>query len=298
MKSKFFKIRSTVLSTVFGMSLLLFSMGILGVAVLGWSLIEKSAKKDISVDVTFRESAREVDVLKMEKEIASIGGVRQATYVSPDSAMSLIMDQMGEDAFEILEGAQVFRPSVNVKFDMPYINVDSVEQFKANILLGNEILIESVDYNKKQFAEVSSTFSGLKLPLIVIACVLLFISITLIYNTIRLAVFSKRFTIKTMQLVGAKTSFIRRPFLMGAIGQGFVSGVLAVLFLLLFAYGMSHLSMGWVQLLVNKVDVLQEELLIFAALFAGLIILGIFISFISTYLALNKYIWIKTDKLY
>jgi cell division transport system permease protein len=294
----FFKIKSTVVSTVFGMSLLLFTMGVLAVGVLGWSIFEKNAKQNSFADVTFRESAREVDVLKKEKEIAAITGIREAIYVSPDSAQALMMERMGEDAFEILDGAQAFKPSITVKFESEYINVDSVESFKNNLLIGNEELIESVDYNKKQFAEVSSNFSNLKFPILIIAGMLLVISIILIYNTIRLAVFSKRFTIKTMQLVGAKSNFIRRPFLKAAIGQGFVSGVLAVLLLLLFAYIMTHISMQWVQLVVEQFELLKQEWVSVATIVGGLVVLGIFISFISTYFALNKYIWIKTDKLY
>jgi len=280
------------------MSLLLFLLGLLGLVGVWWSNFEKEAKKDISVDIFFRDNAREVDVLKMEKELSTEIGVVQATYVSPDSAKALMMRNLGEESFEILDGANPLKASINVKFDAAYIQLDSVKAFKNRVQLGNEVLIESVDYNEKQFLEASGVFADQRLPMLVIAGILLFICVTLIFFTIRLAVFSKRFTIRTMQLVGAKSSFIRRPFLLGAIGQGFTAGVIAILLLMVFGLFLQNVFPSWIINLTLTEEIFKEQMLIFAMIFSGLIFLGIFISFFATYFALNRYIWIKTDKLY
>ncbi len=297
--SKFkLKIRGTVISTVLGMSLLLFLLGVLSLVGVWWNNFEKEAKKDISIDVFFRDNAREVDVLKMEKELATEPGVAEARYVSPDSAKALMMQNLGEESFDILDGANPLKASINIKFQTEYINLDSIKNFKSRILNGNEVLIESIDYNERQFLEASGVFANQKFPMYIIAGILLFICVTLIFNTIRLAVFSKRFTIRTMQLVGAKSSFIRRPFLFAAIGQGFTSGIVAILLLIGFGFFLQNVFPSWIVNLTLSEEVFKEQMLIFASIFVGLLILGIFISFFATYFALNKYIWIKTDKLY
>ncbi len=294
------RFRGTVISTVLGMSLLLFLLGLLAFVGVSWMNFEKKAKKDVSVDIYFREIAREVDVLKMEKELLGEPGVSMAQYVSPDSAKALLMQNLGEESFDILDGSNPLKASINVKFDMEYVNVDSVKKFKERVLKGNEVLIESVDYNERQFMEVSNTFLDLKTPMYIIAGILLFISVSLIFFTIRLAVFSKRFTIRTMQLVGAKSSFIRRPFLINALGQGFVAGMLAILLILGFGYILKETGMlsSWVVNLVSDPDFFKENVTLYGMIFAGMVVLGIFISFFATYFALNKYIWVKTDKLY
>lgn len=297
-KGKKVKVRSTVVGTVLGMSLILFTMGGLALGVYAWNIFETKAKESTMADVWFRQNANEQDVLRMSAEISSMSGIREAVYVSPDSAQALMMERMGEESFDILDGAQAFKPSVNIKFDAEYINIDSVESLKKKILASNPELIESMDYNKKQFAEVSDNFSNLKYPILLIALVLLSICVILIYNTIRLAVFSKRFTIKTMQLVGAKSNFIRRPFLLDAIWQGMISGILAIILLMLFGFIMGKISMQWVDILVQQFEIVSQNWIPLASILLGIILLGIFISFVSTYFALNKYIWIKTDKLY
>jgi cell division transport system permease protein len=291
-------IKSTVISTVLGMSLLLFLLGLLVLAIWGYDNLEKEAKKTAHVDIFFREDAKEVDVLKMEKELSAQEHVRLAKYVSQDSAKALMMQRMGEDAFDILDGANPFRASIAVHLNPEYINLDSVEHFKQQVISGNEMLIESVDYDKKQFAEISDTFKSLRIIVLVVAFVLLFICIALIYNTIRLAVFSKRFTIRTMQLVGAKTSFIRRPFLWSAIGQGLIAGMIAVILLVLFHFLLVKINPLYVSKIVENEQVFKNELLNFGMIFGGIIAMGVIISYISTFFALHKYLWIKADKLY
>jgi cell division transport system permease protein len=291
-------IKSTVISTVLGMSLLLFLLGLLVLAIWGYDNLEKEAKKTAHVDIFFREDAKEVDVLKMEKELSAQEHVRLAKYVSQDSAKALMMQRMGEDAFDILDGANPFRASIAVHLNPEYIHLDSVEHFKQKVISGNEMLIESVDYDKKQFSEISDTFKSLRIIVLVVAFVLLFICIALIYNTIRLAVFSKRFTIRTMQLVGAKTSFIRRPFLWSAIGQGFIAGMIAVILLVLFHFLLVKINPLYVSKIVENEQIFKNEMLNFGMIFGGIIAVGVIISYISTFFALHKYLWIKADKLY
>ena len=292
------KLGRTGTSTVIGISLLLFLLGVFAYILMILTTSADKMKEQLVVDILFREEAREVDILKMEKELAAMPHVLTAQYVSKDSAKALMMERLGHDSFDILDGANPLRPSIAVNLASSYVNVDSADSFKNTVLNGNEHVIEEVSYDQTQFTELSSTFSWLRFVILTIGAILLFIAMALINNTIRLSVYSKRFTIKTMQLVGAKPSFIRRPFLLNAIGQGFLSGVIAVGLLVGFGYLFAEVSPAQIERISSSEVQLQKEFQIFATLFGGIILLGIFVSWVSTYFALSKYIWIKTEKLY
>ncbi len=281
-----------------GISLLLFLLGIFSYILALSTSTAESIKEQLMVDIDFREDAREVDILKMEKELAAKPYVLSAQYVSKDSSKALMMRQMGDETFDILDGSNPIKPSIAVNLSAEYVNVDSAKKFEENIMSGNEHLIEDVYYNEKQFMELSDNFKNIKVFILILAGLLVLITMALINNTIRLAVYSKRFTIKTMQLVGAKPGFIRRPFLLSAIGQGFLSGIIAVLLLIGFGYLLLEINPDWGKSLTRSEAQLQKEFQIFAYLFGGIVLIGMFISWISTYFALSKYIWIKTDKLY
>lgn len=288
----------TATSTVVGISLLLFLLGIFAYVLVLSNGVAQRSKEQLEVDVLFRDLASEADILKMEKELSSRSYVLMAKYVSKDSAKAIMMKLYGDETFDILGGENTMQPSISVQLASDYINVDSARNFKTNLLNGNEYLIEDVSYNESQLSEINTVFTNLKYVVLAIGVLLLFVAMALINNTIRLAVYSKRFTIKTMQLVGAKPSFIRRPFLLNAIGQGFISGVIAVLLMILFGYAFKDFDPGSIARISASEEQLKQELTIFILLFSGIIFLGIFISWVSTFFALSKYIWIRTEKLY
>jgi cell division transport system permease protein len=285
-------------ATVVGISLLLFLLGVFAYILATLTTSADTMKEQLVVDILFREEAREVDILKMEKELSAMPHVLAAQYVSKASAKALMMERLGDDSFDILDGANPLRPSIAVNLASDYVNADSAMSFQNKVLSGNEHVIEDVSYDSTQFLELTNTFSWLRLIILTIGAILLFIAMALINNTIRLTVYSKRFTIKTMQLVGAKPSFIRRPFLYNALGQGLLSGIIAVGLLVVFGYFFGQISPGQIDRITANEVQLQKEFKIFALLFGGIILLGIFVSWVSTYFALSKYIWIKTEKLY
>ena len=139
--------------------------------------------------------------------------VKQATFISKENAKKIMMKEVGEDAFEILDGVNPLPTSIHVNLTADYVNPDSAEKFAKSIMKGNEHLVSEVAYNEAQFLEIGNVFKNFELIMLFLSGTLLLVATLLIYNTIRLAVFSKRFLLRTMQLVGAKSSFIRRPFL-------------------------------------------------------------------------------------
>ena len=300
MKSKRHKSNSLAeLSTIFGMTLLLTLFGVF--VYFMWTANKKSAeiKEQLSMDILFHETVDESIVRMMEKKLKSMDGiVKKALYVSKEDAQKLMLKHVGKDAFEILDGVNPLPSSIHVNLSSNYVNPDSAANFAAQITKGNEHIISEVAYNESQFLEIGTVFKNFELIMLFIAGVLLIIAILLIYNTIRLAVFSKRFMIRTMQLVGAKSFFIRRPFILKAFYQGLISAILAVLFLLSLWYSFTIINPNIISELSTDKFLLNNEILEFSVIAIGILITGILISVVSTYFALNKFIWVKSEKLY
>ncbi len=296
--SKRVHIKTAEISTVLGMSLLLFLLGLLAYVLVITDKAASEIKEQLVVDVYFRDNAREVDVRKLEKELVALPYVISANYVSKDSAKALLMQQQGEDVFEILDGVNPLRQLIAVNLSSEYVNRDSAQAFKERILKGNEYIIDEVFYNQAHFLEIGKSFKKLEFFLLVAAGLLLIISILLINNTIRLAIYSKRFLIRTMQLVGAKSSFIRRPFLLKSLYQGFLAGVIAVLMLLALGYFLVDFNPETIVKATETKEELLKEYKIVGIIFGGMIVSGMLISYLSTFFALNKYLWIKSEKLY
>ena len=287
------------LSTIFGMTLLLTLFGVF--VYFMWTANKKSAeiKEQLSMDILFHETVDESIVRMMEKKLKSMDGiVKKALYVSKEDAQKLMLKHVGKDAFEILDGVNPLPSSIHVNLSSNYVNPDSAANFAAQITKGNEHIISEVAYNESQFLEIGTVFKNFELIMLFIAGVLLIIAILLIYNTIRLAVFSKRFMIRTMQLVGAKSFFIRRPFILKAFYQGLISAVLAVLFLLSLWYSFTIINPNIISELSTDKFLLNNEILEFSVIALGILVTGILISVVSTYFALNKFIWVKSEKLY
>ena len=287
------------ISTIFGMTLLLTLMGIF--IYFMWSANKKSKeiKEQLSLDILFHENIDESVVRMMEKKLKAMSEVvKNADYVSKEDARELMMKHVGNDAFEILDGVNPLPSSIHVNLSASYVNPDSAYLFASRITKGNEHIISEVSYNEAQFLEIGTVFKNFELIMLFVAISLLIISILLIYNTIRLAVFSKRFLIRTMQLVGAKSSFIRKPFISRAFFQGFFSGLVSILLLVSLWYTFTNINPNIITKLSADEQLLKREIIDFSILSCGIIFTGIFVSVLSTYFALNKFIWIKSEKLY
>jgi len=299
-KSKIHKSNSLAeISTIFGMTLLLTLMGVF--IYFMWSANKKSKeiKEQLSLDILFHENVDESVVKMMEKKLKAMSEVvKNADYVSKEDARELMMKHVGNDAFEILDGVNPLPSSIHVNLSASYVNPDSAQLFASKITKGNEHIISEVSYNKAQFLEIGTVFKNFEIIMLFVAISLLIISILLIYNTIRLAVFSKRFLIRTMQLVGAKSSFIRKPFILKAFFQGFLSGLTSILFLVSLWYTFTNINPNIITKLSADEQLLKREIIDFVILSCGIIFTGILVSVLSTYFALNKFIWLKSEKLY
>lgn len=295
--------RTAWIGTLLSMSLLLVLLMIGGHFLINIDRLSKQVKEQVELDVYFYDTTSEADVKRIEKQIAAQPYVLNAVYVSKDSAMATIAAGIGEDHMNLLD-ENPFLASVNVILNEQYVNLDSVQQFETWLLTDNEEIIEEVYYNEAQFLSVNESFKVIGLWIWGFALLLLVVAIVLIFITIRLSISAQRFTIKTMQLVGAKSSFIKRPFLVNSVLLGLASGILAALMFiggtyLLWEFNPEILfGNSNTETITLAGTTNQNDFKIFAMLFAGIVLGGVAISYVSTTLALRKYIRIKADNLY
>lgn len=262
----------------------------------GWGLmisrkVTRMAKESIRMDIFFKENVRDADMRQLEKTLTAEAYVKSARFVSKEEALKETQKILGDDSLlSPVDNYNSILPSIEVYINEDYANEDSVRKIEDNLIAAyKNSLIEEVWYDRSMFMTINQSAKYAAWIILALATLLLFVAIALINNTIRLAVYSKRLLIRSMQLVGATETFIRRPFLMRAFVQGIVSSMISLGLILL---GMNYL-ISWFPELAEVHD--TPMMLI---LFAGVTLLGILISWISTYFALRKYLRIRSELLY
>ncbi len=285
--------RTSYVATVSGISLVLFMLGLVAALVLGTNQVKKAVKEDFSIDVFYFDGARAADMHELEKELLQRPWVKSIRFITSEEAFAMIKDEIGvEDPLAPLGGDIPINPSLEIRLKEQYVNPDSVQHIAGTIEVQNADIVQEVSYDKNLLADINENINNLILIILGFAALLLIVAIAMINNTIRLAVYSKRFLIKTMTLVGARPRFIRRPFIFSAIAQGLLAGLIAISLMIGFFMLIDNLAMGVLQI-SNLLD-----LKTYGLLFACIIALGILISWISTFFALRKYLRIKMDDLY
>lgn len=274
------------------MAFILFLLLIFGMAIMQLDKIYGNEKEKIEIDIFFRDNAKTSQIKKVEKEISVDHRVNSIVFIPKEEAWDNFKKSAGlEFAEEMVDGVPI-ENSINITLKKEYAQLDSVAKFEQNINEKYEDLVSDISYSKAQFQTINETlYNGLWYGL-GLCSILLVIAIILINNTIRLAIFSKRFLIRTMQFVGAKHNFIKKPFLINSIVQGIMSALLAILFYIaisLLLDNNEHIS----ELVFNPENV-ESNLLIF-----GIIIgIGVIVSLGSTFFSMKKYLKLSQDKLY
>ena len=181
-------------------------------------------KENLNVSVLVNDELKQTDIDSLQAELTNSPYVKRLTFISKEQALEETSKDLGTDPTEFL-GYNPFTPSFEINVNEPYANNDSLSKIVAELDLREEIV--GVDYDKETLESVNDNIRKISAVLLVIACLFLYISFTLINNTVRLTIFSKRFLINTMKLVGASWGFIRRPFLKNAFRLGILSGIAA-----------------------------------------------------------------------
>ncbi|MGM0464775.1 MAG: cell division protein FtsX [Bacteroidota bacterium] len=280
------RLRSSYLTQIVSISLVLFLLGLLGFVLINARELSDYFRESLSFSVMLDEDSREADIRMLQKDLDAKHFVKSTDYISKEQAAENLQEELGED-FLTFMGYNPLLPSIDVYLLADYTHPDSVlniERYLMNYDVVNEVYFQEsflhlINENVKKISVFLLIFSGL----------LLFISLTIINNTIRLSVYSKRFIIRTMQLVGATRAFIRKPFLLRSIVHGIIAALFSIVLLMVILYFVEQEF----YLLFTLQDI---GLLLY--LFGGIIVLGILINLVSTFFSVSKYLGISEDKLY
>jgi cell division transport system permease protein len=260
--------------------------GLLGLILVHAKNLSKYVKENIVLNIIVNEGAKEVDITALQKQLDANPYVLKTQYVSKELAARNLTKDLGEDFVDFL-GYNPLLSSIDVYLKADYANNESIQKFTATI--NKNALVKEVVYQKSLIDMVNQNIQGIGLVILAFASILLIIAVALINNTIRLAIYSQRFLIKSMQLVGATKSFIRKPFLSYGILHGLLGGLIAIILLLITLYV--------AQQQVPEMIILRDWFE-FSMVFIGVIILGVLISGLSTYFAVSKFLHLKIYDLY
>ena len=277
---------SSSISVVISLSLVLFIVGTLFLVLINAQKLSNYVKENIGFSVMLEENTSELDCLRFLKEIDANNFSKSATLVSKEQATKELRNELGEDFVDFL-GYSPLLSSIDVKLNANYANADSLLKIK-NQLQKNTNVFE-VYYQEDLVEKINSNVNRIAIFLLAFCSLLLIIAFVLINNTIRLSVYSKRFLIRTMRLVGAKNSFIQKPFLINGLYQGLYGAIFAIFMII-----------GSLQLIQKEaMHILNiSDLKVIGTVFLLIFAFGIFISWISTYLSVKKYIKLTEHKLY
>ncbi len=280
------KSKPTYFNAILGVALVLFLLGILGWLVINGRSLSRAFKEDLEISVDFHDNTTDENVAKMKAILEKQAFVRNTKIITKEEAVKMENQVEGTNVVDFLGYNPLFT-SVAVKLHEEYVNKDSLAKIKTFIMQSN--IVRDVTWPNVVVDQMNSNFRKIGIILGSISIVLLIVVVFLIDNTVRLAMFSNRFLIKTMQMVGATQQFITRPFDMRALLNGFISGVLAVIAL--------WVVMSFATKQLPVLSLLNDPTLVLC-LMGGMILLGIIISLVSTHRSVVKYLKLHLDDLY
>ena len=280
------RILSSSASVVISLSLVLFVIGLLGLVLINAQRLSNYVKENIGFTIMLKEGVNEIEIMNFQKILDAADFAKNSTFVSKEQATKDLQNDLGEDFVSFL-GYSPLLASIDVKLNANYANSDSLVFIKAE--LSDYPVVHTVFYQENLINKLNSNVNRLSFFLFSFCLLLFIIAFALINNTIRLSVYSKRFLIRTMRLVGAKNSFIQRPFLVKGMYQGIYSSIFAIFMLI-----------GSIQLIQSETASMLNitDLKIIGLIFSLIFIFGFFLSWISTFFAVRKFIKQNESELY
>lgn len=280
------RLQTSTATTIISISLVLFMLGLLGLIVLHAQKLSDYVKENIGFSVIIKEEIKETGILEFQKKLDLEPFVKSTEYITRERAAEELTKDLGEDFVDFL-GYNPLLASIDIRMNADYANNDSLKILEKKLL--ESPIVKEVFYHKSLVDLVNQNIRKISIVILAFTLVLLLISVALINNTIRLSVYSKRFIIKSMLLVGATQRFVRKPFVLKSLLHGFISALIAIGLLGLVLYFSR-------QALPELVDL--QDIDMFLALFGIVTALGLFITGISTLFAVHKFLRISNDKLY
>ncbi len=277
---------SSYFSVVLSVFLVLFLLGILGLFVINSKNLADDFKEEIAMTVFFDNKANDTIIKAFDSEMQTAAFVKSFVYVTKEDAAKQHSDIIGEDFMTFL-GENPLQNSFDIHLKADYIVNDSIAKIESR-LRKNE-MVSDIVYDKQLVNLVNDNIKKVSFWILIISGFLAFIAVLLINSSMRLSIYSNRFIIKTMQMVGATKSFIRKPFIWRSIKLGMIGAGLAILALIGTLY--------YINANYPNLNILEEEIMT-AGVLVGVLLVGIIITWLSTFFATQRFLNLRTDDLY
>lgn len=277
---------SSYFSVVISVSLVLFLLGLLGLLVLNSKKVADYFKEQIAITVFLKDSAKEVEITQLKQSLAMAEYTKTAEFVSKEDAAKEHQETLGENFIEYL-GENPLQNSIDVYVLADYVTPEKMEEITSELKSKN--FVDDVVYDKPLIVQLTENVQKISFWVLVISGIFTFIAVLLINSSIRLSIYAKRFTIKTMQMVGATKRFIRRPFVWKSVRLGIIGAVVAMIGMGIVLY---YIDQGFPQLRM------MDDYVLLSGLFLFVLVMGIGITWISTFIATQRFLNLRTDDLY
>lgn len=277
---------SSYFSVVISISLVLFLLGLLGLLVLNTKKVADHFKEKIALTVFLKDTAKQVEIDQLQQSLALAEYTKSATFVSKEQAAEEHSATIGENFMDFL-GYNPLQNSIDVYLLADYVSPSKLEEIQTEIMTKD--FVDEVTYDKPLIVLLNDNIKKISFWVLVISAIFLFIAVLLINSSIRLSVYAKRFTIKTMQMVGATKGFIRRPFILKSMKLGIIGSLVAIA-------GIASV-LFYLDKYFPEMQFMQDKLLI-GGLFLFVFLMGLIISWLSTHFATQRFLNLRTDELY
>ncbi|QLE00726.1 ABC transporter permease [Galbibacter sp. BG1] len=280
------KLISSYFSVILSIALVLFLLGVLGLLVINTKKLANHFKEQVAITVFLKDNAKEVEINQLQKSLAMTDYTKTATFVSKEEAAEEHSKEIGENFLDFL-GYNPLQNSIDVHLKADYVANDSIKKIADD--LAKKDYVADIAYDQPLITLLNENVKRMSFWILVASGVFTLIAVLLINSSIRLSVYSKRFIIKTMQMVGATKRFIRKPFIWNSIKLGMIGALVAIIAMAGVLY-YANIKMPQLQLLSDPLSL--------ASLFIGIFVIGIIITWISTYVATQRFLNLRTDDLY
>jgi cell division transport system permease protein len=280
------RFKPNYLFSIVSTSLVLFMLGILALVFSSGRKLANQFKENLEFTVIIKDNVSEKEILALQDTLENEPWVKGAQYVSKKEAAKIFSHDNGEDFKDLLDYNPLFA-SINLKLYSNYTGQDSINKIEAVVTAHPEV--SEFYYEHKLVEVLNDNLRKIGWLIIAISIILIVVAITILDSTIRLSMYAHRLLIRSMQLVGGTRAFITKPFLSRSIINGFIAAIIAIV--LLFAL------MKFAVTQVPELQALQDYAVIIF-IFAGILVMGLLFSFLSTLIAVRKYLRMKIDELY
>ena len=280
------KLITSSASIVISLSLVLYVIGLLAYILINTNSFSKKIKENITFSILLKDSAKEIDIVKFQKYIDAEDFAKNSVYINKDEATKNLISELGEDFTDFL-GYSPLLASIDLKLKAEHTTFEKIEQLEAELMQFD--IVQEIYYHKNLVQNINTNINKILMFLSSFCLLLSIISIALINNSIRLTIYSKRFVIQTMSLVGAANWQIQKPFLIKSLTQGMYSSIFAI-----------FLMIGSIQLIQKETASILNvnDFKLISFIFIFIFVSGLFLSWLSTFFAVRKYVRIDEHKLY